>query len=374
MKPTTGYVFKDKQKGKWCARVSFTDTEAGKRRSVRRFFSLKAEAVEALPGLLSTLQTHGARPLQGEQMTMADLIDLYVQEHVRPPEIRNGRKIAGLKSHQTVHTHCVTLKAFFRAKSLRDIRPSDLERFKRHRLKVPKEKGGGERTITAVNRELEVLRAVFNYAKREGWLIFSPFEKAKAIIKKSAETKRFRVLSPDDEARLLAACTDKREHLRAILIFCLDTGARRGEAFDAQWRDVDLPGRKITLRASKTESVRDVPVTARLGLELEKLWLFSKQDHNAKVFGGITDVKKSFAAACKAAGIEDFRLHDCRHSFVSRLVRQGISLVEVMRLSGHSTLSAFNVYANQLSDATEKSADALNNFHSENTGAIAYIN
>jgi integrase len=382
MKPTTGYVYYDKSRKKWVARISYTDETTGKRLSVRRWHPLKSDAIEALPDLLATLKTHGARPLKGELLTVADVIKAYEEEHVKPPEIHDGRKVAGLKSWVTVKHHCEVLKEHFGKQLLRDLRPSHLQAYKQRRLKTPiifampkrsykkrpKEQKTRQRTIASVNRELETLRAALNHAKREGWLITSPFEKARAVIAKSSEAHRFRVLSREEEARLLDACAGKFEHLRVILIAALDTGARRGELFKLKWSDVHLGRREITLQVSntKTEQERKVPITSRLLSELEQLQRAAGADPQARVFP-YSDVKKSFATACEMAGVTGFRLHDARHTTVSRMVSQGVALPEAMRVSGHTTLEAFNRYLNLLSDATQRSGDALNTWHEQNS-------
>lgn len=365
-KPQTGYVGWDKQKKKYFARVDYSD-EAGKRRNVRRFFTMKSDAIDALPTLVSTIKQHGAQSLKGELLTVAALIERYEEAYVRPAEIHQGRKVDGLKSWRSVQLHCRVLKEYFGSKQLRELRPSHLEAFKRHRLKTPKQLGGGIRTQAAVHRELQALRAILNYAKREGWIIASPFEKARGIISQASETRRNRVLSQMEEQKLLAACTGKREHLRAILIFCLDTGGRRGEVFQVRWADVDFARREITLQivTTKTEQARRVPVTARLLDELQRLQTLPTYQPEGFVFGGIKDAKKSFKAACTEAGIDGLRFHDLRHSFVSRMLGQGMATTEVMRLSGHTTLSAFNNYANLLSDATERGAAALDTYHAQ---------
>lgn len=75
---------------------------------------------------------------------------------------------------------------------------------------------------------------------------------------------------------------------------------------------------------------------------------------------GITDtVKQSFMSACKAAGVESFRFHDCRHTAITRLVQAGVSPMEVMKISGHTEHVTFARYVNPNAGAILRAADAL---------------
>jgi integrase len=88
------------------------------------------------------------------------------------------------------------------------------------------------------------------------------------------ENKRERILTREEEMKLLSACdTPQRAHLKGIVICALDTGMRQGEIFSLRWRDVDLENGLLTIQAfhTKTMKERQVAITTRLKLELERL-------------------------------------------------------------------------------------------------------
>lgn len=142
---------------------------------------------------------------------------------------------------------------------------------------------------------------------------------------------------------------------------------RRGELFKLKWRDVDFTSQSITITAinSKTARPRTVAMTPRVLAELKSLEAVAPPFDDCLVFGITDTVKKSFAAACKASGIEGFRFHDCRHTAITRMIQAGIALMEVMKISGHTQMNTFARYINPNSAAIKRAADILAIFNAE---------
>ena len=81
-------------------------------------------------------------------------------------------------------------------------------------------------TLPAINRDIEVLRKMFNIAIDNGWLTKNP---CKSVKKLRQENKLERYLTPEEEFRLLNNCTGRLSHLKAIIQFALNTGMRKEE-------------------------------------------------------------------------------------------------------------------------------------------------
>ena len=347
-------------KGNLYARLQYKD-ESGKRREKLKRIADKRTARTVVEEMRRELKTHGEELFQSEKMTFERFAQIYKKSKLTPAVFENGIKISGRKSN--VDWALNALIDFFGSKRLQKIKVKDIENYKHVRLNETT-RLGTKRKISTVNRELSVLRTMFNFALQNDWIIQNPFSKAKGLIAVSAETERDRVLSPEEEQRLLDACVDKRAHLKPILICALDTAMRRGEIFKLQWKDVNFTSNEIYISQTntKTEDSRIVGITSRLREELVNLWEVSPKDEDTLVFGITNTIQNSFRTASRIADIKDFRFHDCRHTATTRMIAAGSPHTEVMKITGHTQIKTFLRYLNITPETANRVADRLNGY------------
>jgi integrase len=362
-RPRTGSIkFEDKRK-LYVVRLTYHD-EAGKRHDIRRTAETWTEADRLKKKLERDFDDQGPRSIDGDRLTFKKLADLYQETRLTEPVYREGIKIDGLRSWRDQRNRLKLLVDYFGKRRIKTITYSDVEGYKKHRIKLPTKHndGAGERAIAGVHRELSLLRSVMKFARQEGWINRSPFEQGAAIISTATEQSRERILSREEEERLLAVCDCReRKHIRPVLIVALDTAARRGELLRLVWRDVDFVSGLITLTSykGKMTTTRMVGMTARVRAEMEKLYEKSPKEPGLSVFGIKAGFYKAFDTACDKAGIEGFRFHDCRHTGITRMVQSGMPHTEIMKISGHTQFSTFQRYVNQTPERARRAADAL---------------
>lgn len=377
MKERKGYVFRDRLSGKWFARLTISDS-SGKRRNIKRTAKDKPTARELLKQIVRQLEDEGEKVIKSWQVTFSDLADHYEKNYAIPALFVGNQKIEGLRDLESVRHYVVTYRNYFGNRKLREITHGDLVAFRSIRLKTITRRHT-PRTITTVNRELSYLRRMFNIAIQQGWLIRNPFKCGDALILTSCEKRRERILTLDEEMRLLAACDDpKRFHLKPLLIALLDTGARKGEMLKLCWRDVDLVNRIITIRALNTKTLRErsVAITERLFIELTALWKDAKDEINSLVFGIANNVKRSFAKACDIAGIkhgglDGLTLHCLRHTAATRLVKGQLPIQLVGRILGHTQVNTTYRYLTADNETAKQAASILESFQTPEP--IAYV-
>jgi integrase len=244
------------------------------------------------------------------------------------------------KKPSTYERDCMSikhLKAYFGKRQLRNIKPMLIEHYRRKRL----EEG---RAPATVNREVGCLRHLMTIAANNGLLLDNSAKRVRALREDNEIVNPF---TDEDEALVLA---NTAPHIRDIAICAFDTGMRRGEILNLEWSNVDLARRTIRVEKTKTDKWRDIPITARLMEVLTRLHKDSQTGYvfpNPRTGGKLTKVSKGWRRAIERAGLADkgYRFHDCRGTFITRLVEEGESLITIKQLSGHTTTRMLERYA-----------------------------
>ena len=167
-------------------------------------------------------------------------------------------------------------------------------------------------------------------------------------------------LSIKEQQRFMNNLQGKR--VKWLMLFYLYSGVRRAEATALEWSDIDETSGLITIRGTKTiDSQRDILLTDDLRLFLEEQRKQIKQEkgtkyeskHPEKVF----DYSPSYISQAFKKLCPSHRLHDLRHTYITRCAECGVNVNVCQQLVGHSTAElTMNVYTHVLDDFKRKEA------------------
>lgn len=223
------------------------------------------------------------------------------------------------------------------------------------------------------NRETEFLRAILNRAVRAGHLEVNPLSKLSDL---PEDNVRVRTLTFNEEARLEAEMTREDFDLVAV---ALDTGLRRGKVFGMAWIDVDFDHGWITVKGAKAGSSRQVPmsdlvreVLSRRRATQKGPWVFPNRT-GKKPMDPDNFCRRVFRPALERAGIIDFRFHDLRHAFASRLAMEGKGGRHLSGLLGHKSTKTTDRYAHLEPDAFRSAIEVLNRLRRDNRGGLRIV-
>lgn len=221
---------------------------------------------------------------------------------------------------------------------------------RRGEVRYRKDKKPVQRPLSAnsVNREFAHLRAAFFHCHRFHQQPM-PNVDWKGLKAKEPPWRR-RFLAREDEAPALLNALPTRA--REIVIAAIVTGLRRENIVSLDWDQVSLSERTITVRVKGGgEQIATIP-PALMAI------LSTKAVRKGKVFD-TTNFRRHWYAALSAAGLNNFRFHDLRHTFGSWARKAGVDLPTLKEAMHHSDISMTTRYANVTPDEVETTFDRV---------------
>jgi len=306
--------------GRWYVRFTLN----GKRRMLSTGETDKTQALLKLGEIVKTVERTDGLGVQARRVSMfAEL----VKEYIAYAEANKAVSTA-----QSDKRRLAKLLAAFGAERLTEITQRKVERYMQDRRKEVKP--------ATVNRDVALLRHMLNKAVDWEYLESNPLKRVKPFKEPPGRT---RYLIDAERERLLDACKHSdSDMLYPVVLTALLTGMRKGELQELTWDDVNFPEARITVRRSKNNETRHIPIHRDLLEMLQQLhnrypyahYVFCKPD--GKPYG---DWRRAFKTVCRQAGITNLRFHDLRHTFGSYLGMNGSNAYTIMRLMGHKTIA-----------------------------------
>ena len=127
------------------------------------------------------------------------------------------------------------------------------------------------------------------------------------------------------------------------------------------WEDVDLAAGEIGLAYSKTgpRAVPLSPPAVRVLAELPRLpdgpWVIPGQKPGTHM----TNLDGPWRIVRKRAGLDDVRIHDCRHPYASGGLLVGEGLTMIGKLLGHNKVETTARYAHLANDPLKAAANRI---------------
>jgi len=268
-----------------------------------------------------------------KRYTFGELIDWYL----------GLSKVKAKKSYRDDLCRSRPLKEAFGRIPADEIKPSMVEEFQHGLLKGRTNIRNKPLKPATVNRIIALMKRIYNLAMREELVDKNPCFKVSML---PENNKRDRVLSHEEFKRLISHLP---EHAAQIVKTAYYTGMRAGEIFNLTWDKVNLKEGYIELSSEDTKTSEPrriylVPELKEMFLRLSKV-RHLKHNHVFTYKGvPVKEIKRSFKSACKKAGIEDFRFHDLRHTFITNMRKAGVERSIIMKITGHKTMSMFERY------------------------------
>ena len=223
---------------------------------------------------------------------------------------------------------------------------------------------GLKTTPYEANRVLSLLSVIFKHA--ELWALRPEGSNPCRLVKRFRETRRTRLLSDAEVARIFATLDDSDEgpsvKLAVRLLFA--TACRAGEILGLEWRFIDKIVGEIVWPDSKTGTLTK-PITTEIAALLSQA---ERIVGNPFVCVGIRDrasplsmntLEKAWRRILKHARVAPCGLHAIRHKSATEIANSGLPIQVGMKLTGHKTPATYMRYLHVEREQTRAAAELV---------------
>ncbi len=138
---------------------------------------------------------------------------------------------------------------------------------------------------------------------------------------------------------------------RILLSLVYSAGLRSQEAVNLKISDIDFERQTIHIRQSKYNKDRMVPLSEYMAKGLRKYfsiehpytWIFNGKEADGRY--SVKGLSWVMRQALKKTGItKDVSLHSLRHSYATHLLEDGVNILTIKALLGHSNIDTTMIY------------------------------
>lgn len=258
-------------------------------------------------------------------------------------------------------TICKAAMPYFKGKKIRDIKPADIERFKRARAET-KTMHGTVRKPATVARELSIISKIFSLAVRNDLCEYNPVSR---IDKPFFDNVQDRVLDPKNEQKFIEALPS--DWVRDVCVFVLNTGLRFNDVMNLTRFQCDLEKGIIRFTQGKTKRQAIAIINSTVKPILEKRIAKYK---DGRLFpsprskgNGKGSVRHTMQRTCEKLGIPLLTIRDLRRTFGTR-IQPITDTVTAARMMGHSDLRSIHRYQRSIEKMAEVAESLVPSAHS----------
>ena len=257
------------------------------------------------------------------------------EEYIRQLETGGGKNLKPKRRHLRQH-----LVPYFGPQRADELKDFALKQYRKKRIEA-------QASQATVNREMATLSHMMKSGVKWKWW---GAERVPVIEKENEPRKPITILSNVQTSALMtAALQDQDGRLWLFVAFGLNTAMRHREIVGVRYDQINFDTRRVFIPDAKAGE-REQPITAALADSLRRQrimeadsdgWVFPTLIPRQSNNGHRTSMARPFSRAVVRAGLDPDKVtpHTMRHTAITRLVKAGVDLPTIQKISGHKTLS-----------------------------------